>query len=257
MTLGGIILIAMSKILVPMATRGGRGEEVGALNYARIPYVRQLVERGLEPRFVSMLMTPEMIANAYRECSGLLCMGGGDIDARTYGHVNHPKNDRAEPHRDVVELALIRMAMVDRVPIFGICRGMQAIAVASGGTLHQHIPDIIEDEEHGIGEGNGYDALRDRARHVVYIDAGSRIAGIVGATEAQMNTGHHQAVATIGPAVRITGRSPGGIAEFLEGADPWHFCIGVQGHPEAQDDGVTKRLFDAFADVVRLQSCAR
>ncbi len=233
-----------------MATRGGKGEEIGALNYARIPYVRQLVERGLEPRFVSMLMTPVMIARAYDESAGILCMGGGDINARMYGHTNHVRNDRAEPERDVIEIALIRMAMADRKPVLGICRGMQAIAVASGGTLHQHIPDIVPDEEHGIGEGNGYDALRERAYHAVRLDADSRIARIMGTHEVRMNTGHHQAVASTGEVVRVSGRSPMGIAEFLEGVDDSYYCVGVQGHPEAQDDIVAHALFDSFANAV-------
>ncbi len=233
-----------------MATRGGRGEEMGALNYARVPYVRQLVERGLEPRFISMLMTPEMIVGAYDECEGLLFMGGGDVDARLYGHANHPRNDRAEPLRDIIEIALIRMAMADRKPLLGICRGMQAMAVASGGTLHQHIPDIV-DEEHGIGEGNGYDALLERIKHPVRIDSDSAVARIVGTSEVAMNTGHHQAVASLGKQLRVCGCSPGGIAEFLEHTDPSYFCIGVQGHPEAQDDIVTRRLFDSFARAVR------
>lgn len=244
----------MHKVLVPMATRGGRGEEVGALSYARIPYIRQLVDRGLEPYFISMLMTPAMIASAYEGCTGLLCMGGGDLDAQTYGQANHPRNDRAEPLRDMIEIALIRMAMADRKPILGICRGMQALAVASGGTLHQHLPDMVS-EEHGIGEGNGYDALIERAKHGVSIDAGSAVAGILQMTEVMMNTGHHQAVASTGRELRVSGRSPQGIAEFLEHRDAGYFCIGVQGHPEAQDDMVARRLFDSFSNAVKgLQS---
>ncbi len=247
----------MHKVLVPMATRGARGEEVGALTYARVPYIRQLVERGLEPHFLSMLMSPDMIARAYLECDGLLCMGGGDIDARTYGHPNHPANDRAEPLRDIVELALIRLAMKDRKPVLGICRGMQAMAVASGGTLYQHLPDIVR-EEHGIGEGNGYDALLDRAKHPVRLDRHSRVARLLEASEVMLNTGHHQAVASTGGELRVSGRSPEGVAEFLEHTDGGFFCIGVQGHPEAQDDDVARRLFDGFARAVRgLQSGIR
>ncbi len=240
----------MFKVLVPMASRGGSDESVGALNYARVPYVRQLVSRGLEPHFISMLMTQEMIARAYEQCDGLLCMGGGDIDARFYGASNHPNNDHVEPMRDVVELALIRLAIADRKPVLGICRGMQALAVATGGTLHQHLPDLVS-EEHGIGEGNGYEALVERAKHVVHIEPGSRVADIVQSTDVVMNTGHHQAVATTGFGLRVSGRTPEGVAEFVEHVEPGYFCLGVQGHPEAQDDGVSRRLFDAFAIAVR------
>jgi putative glutamine amidotransferase len=139
------------------------------------------------------------------------------------------------------------MAMADRKPILGICRGMQTLAVASGGTLYQHLPDIVE-EEHGIGEGNGYDALVERAKHPITLTPHSHVARIFRSLEVDMNTGHHQAVATPGNELRITGRSPQGVAEFLEHADPSYFCIGVQGHPEAQDDATAARLFDAFAD---------
>lgn len=240
----------MFKVLIPMATRGARGEEVGALTYARVPYIRQLVDRGLEPHFISMLMSPVMLAGAYESCDGLLCMGGGDLDARLYGHTNHPANDRAEPLRDVVEVALIRMALRDRKPILGICRGMQALAVASGGILHQHLPDIVS-EEHGIGEGNGYDALLERGKHIVHLEQGSRVARLLRSSEVMLNTGHHQAVASTGSFLRVTGRSPEGVAEFLEHTDTGYYCIGVQGHPEAQDDEVTRRLFDGFARAVK------
>lgn len=241
----------MERVLVPMATRTLGGDHVGVLHFARATYVEQLVSRNLEPVFVSALMSRAMLARAYVQSDGLLCMGGGDLDARWYGHANHARNDSSEPERDVLELALIRMAIADRKPFFGICRGMQALAVATGGTLHQHIPDIRGTQEHGIGEGNGYDALVRREKHLVCIAPWTTTRRIVGADEVAMNSGHHQAVASIGRELREAGAATDGIVEFIEHRDSSYFCVGVQGHPEAQGDRVAARLFDAFADAVR------
>ncbi|MCC6934404.1 MAG: gamma-glutamyl-gamma-aminobutyrate hydrolase family protein [Candidatus Yanofskybacteria bacterium] len=240
----------MPNVLIPMATRALGGDRVGTLHFARAPYVWQLVERGIEPVLVSSLLTSDMIARAYAASDGLLCMGGGDLDARWYGHENHALNDRAEPERDMLELALIRMAIADRKPFLGICRGMQALAVAMGGSLYQHIPDIPGTEEHGIGEGNGYDALLHRRKHVVRIAPYTRVRSILGADEVHMNSGHHQAVASLGAGLREAGATADGVLEFIEHRDPGYFCVGVQGHPEAQDDPVARRLFDAFSDAV-------
>jgi len=235
----------MRKVLVPMATRRERPDTVAPLNLVRETYLRQLSQRGIFPLLVPATTPLDMLAGAYRAADGVLLMGGGDLDARLYGAINHLENDRAEPERDLAEVAVARLALADGMPILGICRGCQVLAVASGGTLHQHLPDLGLTEEHGIGEGNGYDHLLVREGHAVVLERESMLGRLLG-VRIVMNTGHHQAVASVGSSLRVTGRTGDGVAEFLEHRDPRRFCVGVQGHPEVGGP-VADALFSAFA----------
>lgn len=236
----------MYKVLVPLATYHMPPGTQAPLHFARLTYINQLVRRGLYPLFVSVGMSPEMIAQAYADASGVLLMGGGDMDARTYGQANHAFNDHTELGRDILEVALARLAYDDRKPILGVCRGAQVMAVASGGSLHQHLPDLNVAEEHGIGEGNGYDHLSIGGGHPVVLRQGTRILDMLGADTVTINSGHHQAVAGVGPELVISGVTAGGIVEFIEHRDKTYFCLGVQGHPEVGGK-VARAIFDCFA----------
>lgn len=154
---------------------------------------------------------------------GVLLAGGDDIDPAHYGEAAHPRLGPIDPGRDAWELALA-CACIDRgIPILGLCRGHQVLAVASGGALWQDLPSqspssVIHDSEL-------------EAAHPVRIDADSRLATIIGATGTPVNSRHHQAAKTLGPGWIATAWAPDGVVEGIE--LPGHrFALGVQWHPE-------------------------
>jgi putative glutamine amidotransferase len=159
---------------------------------------------------------------------GLLLAGGADIDPAAYGEPAHPETVNTVPARDEIELALTRGAIARDMPVLGICRGMQLINVATGGTLLQHVPDVVDSDEHrrhsGTFAGNDHD---------VDLEADSLAARAAGETHHRTLSHHHQAVDRIGEGLIVTGRSSGdGLAEAFE--DPEHtYLLGVQWHPEA------------------------
>jgi putative glutamine amidotransferase len=155
----------------------------------------------------------------------LVLAGGPDIDPRRYGAPPHPRTkNRGE--RDGGEAALVAAALHADLPILGVCRGMQLLAVAYGGTLHQHVPDLIGHEKHRPGPGV-------YGSHGVRFEPGSRLAAIMG-EEDEVNSHHHQAVADPGALV-ATGWADDGVIEAVE--DPnRQFVVGVQWHPEEAGD---------------------
>jgi putative glutamine amidotransferase len=159
---------------------------------------------------------------------GLMLIGGPDVGAGRYGAEPHPLAEPEAPLRDAVEIALARAALARGVPVLGICRGMQLINVAAGGTLRQHLPDEVGHEDHrrvkGSFTGN---------EHPVALEPGSRARNTAGESPHVVVSHHHQAVARLGEGLRVTGRSEDdGVAEALEAeGPPW--ALGVQWHPEA------------------------
>jgi putative glutamine amidotransferase len=170
----------------------------------------------------------------------LLLVGGGDIEPSRYGQEQHPEIYGLEPDRDVFEIALLRNADRKRIPTLAICRGMQVMNVAFGGTLIQHLPDHPEYLEHGTPSG------RDLARHDVKLAPDSRIAEAAGAEVLSCSTHHHQGVDGVGDGLSATGWSEDGLIEALEREGGW--MIGVQWHPEdnAEDDPAQQAVFDAL-----------
>jgi putative glutamine amidotransferase len=152
----------------------------------------------------------------------LVLAGGADLDPGLYGE--QPSEDTVDvrPEQDAGELALLRAALERDLPVLAVCRGMQLLAVAYGGRLHQHLPDAPGHDEHGAWGGSW-------STHEVRLEPGSLAHRLVG-DSVGVNSGHHQGVADPG-GLTVTGRSPDGLAEALE--DPARaFVLGVQWHPE-------------------------
>ena len=171
---------------------------------------------------------------------GLIVTGGTDVTPRFYnGDEQTPEIEAAAPERDAAEIALIQHAAAAREkPVLGICRGMQVLNVALGGTMHAHIPDIRERDIHRNREGLW-------TLHDCFIEAGSPLAQILGAETVNTYSGHHQAVNQVADRLQVAATAPDGIIEALVyPGHPW--LVGVQWHPEksAAADPTQQRLFD-------------
>ena len=172
-----------------------------------------------------------------RALDGLVLAGGPDLDPALYGAEREPLT---EPHleRDRAEVALARRALELDLPILGVCRGMQLLAVAAGGHLHQHLPEVLGHEKHRPAPGV-------YGEHAARFTPGSRIAALMG-DDAGIHCYHHQGVADAGTLV-VTGRAEDGLPEAVEDQDH-RFVLGVQWHPEVIRD---RRLFGALVGAAR------
>jgi putative glutamine amidotransferase len=201
------------------------------------------------PVLIPLLGDEDMLGVIYRRLDGLLLAGGVDIDPAHYGQAQHPQLGEVDALRDRVELLLPRWALRDGRPIFGICRGIQVLNVAAGGTLWQDISTQVETTiDHAACQ---HGTPRSGIVHTVEVIAGSKLASIVGEGELPVNSLHHQAVKDIAPGFVVTACAPDGIIEGLE--LPGHrFCVGVQWHPEEMTDDVRmRRLFEELVAATR------
>jgi putative glutamine amidotransferase len=169
------------------------------------------------------------VAQVLARLDGLVLSGGGDIDPGRYGAVRHPSCGPASLDRDRAEVELCLGALAAGLPLLGICRGLQVLNVALGGTLHQHLPDTVGHDGHSP-EPAGY------GTHKVSVAAGTRLASILGTSETAVPTHHHQAVDRLGTGLIATAWADDGVIEAAEPAQAGPFVIGVQWHPEVGED---------------------
>jgi putative glutamine amidotransferase len=207
------------------ATWGVREREVAALLPA--DYVRSVAGAGGIPVVLPVQSdAPEVVDALVARLDGVVLAGGPDVDPSRYGAEAHPRTDAPREPRDRFELAVLDAAARRGIPVLAICRGLQALNVARGGTLHQHIPELI-DEDHG---GGGVFATRS-----VSVAPESRLAELLGAGTAPASCHHHQAVDTIGRGLVPVAWATDGTVEALEDPDQ-PFLVGVQWHPEVGED---------------------
>jgi putative glutamine amidotransferase len=159
---------------------------------------------------------------------GLMLAGGSDVGPDNYGQTAHPQTAGIVPARDETELALIRRAIERDMPVLGICRGMQVLNVARGGTLIQHLPDVV-----GHGEHRRHLGSFEGSEHDVELDAGTLAARAAGEEHHSTKSHHHQGLDALGDGLLVTGRSS--LDELPEAIEaPGHrYVLGVQWHPEA------------------------
>ncbi len=184
------------------------------------------------------------VAPYFRAIKGLLLAGGGDVDPGLFNEEPLPGLGEVTPDRDRFEIMLVKAAMHRKVPILGICRGIQVLNVACGGSVIQHIPAEIEDPLK-----HSQSAPRWHSTHQVTINKESRLAGIMKCSSARVNSFHHQAVRSVAPGFEVTARSSDGVIEAIEHRDS-PFVIGVQWHPECMvsRDRKSRLLFRAFVE---------
>ena len=186
----------------------------------------------------AVLLPPDdQDAGVLRILDGLVLSGGADLDPSLYGATLEPQTV-TRPDRDAAEMSLLGHALAMDLPILGVCRGLQLLAVAAGGKLDQHLPDTLGHEKHRPAPGV-------YGEHNARFVPGSRIAGLMG-DDVAVHCFHHQGVADPGT-LQVTGRAEDGVIEAVE--DPEHrFVLGVQWHPEVVRD---RRLFGALVEATR------
>ena len=174
---------------------------------------------------------------------GLIVSGGPDVGADRYGQEAHPESQEPRVERDSFELALVAQATRSEVPTLAICRGMQVLNVARGGSLLQHLPEVVGHKGHSPKPG-------EFARHGVDISPGSHLARVLGESTAEIASHHHQAIDRLGRHLVVSARSADGTIEAVE--DPrLPYFLGVQWHPEEGPDFALFRALVAAAAIDR------
>lgn len=205
-------------------------------------HVDLLASAGCTPVLLPLLPGVEHIID---QLDGLLLPGGPDVDPARYGATAHPRTRGVSSAMDAAELALIEGALGAGVPLLAVCRGMQLLNVNCGGTLHQHVPEIIGHDGHHP-ETEAFTLGKQR----VDLKPGSRIAGIFSGGAPEVPCHHHQAVDRIGDGLVATAWAQDGIIETVEAVDH-PFAVGVQWETDQAGD---ERLYLAFAEAVRRSS---
>lgn len=215
-----------------------------------VKYLNAIEQAGGIP-LVMPPLGPDAISPMLDRLSGICLSGGPDLSAEMYGARPHPQHGPTEPELDRFELAVAREADSRGLPILAVCRGCQALNVARGGSLHQHLPeDVGGPLEHRQTEYDG-------TSHAVEIAPGSRLAELMGTTHAEVNSFHHQAVDRLGHGLRAVAWAEDGVIEGIEAPDQ-PFAVGVQWHAEsivARPEQA--RLFASFVDAGRRHGAGR
>ena len=177
----------------------------------------------------------DAVARVLNSVDGVILTGGKDVDAALYSQQPHPENDAPRPDRDAWEIALVRAAIERDLPVFGICRGMQILNVALGGTLIQHLPDVIGSNRYSYGDATFAD-------NPVITVPGTRVAGILGEA-LTVKSYHHQALDRVAEGLTISAYGDDGIVQAVD-IDGMTFGLAVQWHPEESPNDL--RLFEAL-----------
>jgi putative glutamine amidotransferase len=211
-------------------------------------YTRAADMAGGVPIAIPLNLSEESLRDLFSRLDGLLLAGGVDVHPNEYGEEVAPFCGDIDISRDATELTMTRWALAKKMPILGICRGIQLLNIAAGGSLYQDIPAQLPGslpQQHV--SGNPYNFLA----HSVEIDANSRLARALGATQLQVNSLHHQSLKQIAPGFQTIARAPDGIIEGIESTNG-NFALGVQFHPEwlVDDDARMVNIFRALVEAI-------
>jgi putative glutamine amidotransferase len=210
-------------------------------------YILTLTAAGAIPWLIP-LVDEATLRGIYEGLDAVFLPGGADIDPATYGADPHPLCDRTDRDRDRVEVSLARWALEEEKPVLGVCRGMQLINVAAGGSLYQDIAEELPNAlKHDYFPFSGQSFTRDYLAHEVRVADGTRLAHLMGAGPLRVNSMHHQGVKSLGHGLLPTAVAPDGLIEAIEG-DRDGYLVAVQWHPEAltDNDPRTRAMFSDF-----------
>jgi len=204
------------------------------------------------PWMIPLLDDDEVtLREIYERLDGILIPGGVDLDPATFGEARHPKLGAVDPARDRVEMQLVRWAVADKKPVLGLCRGIQVMNVAMGGTLYQDLADQVPAGiKHDYYPTAGFE--RDHLAHEVSLVRGSRLRDMMERPSFMVNSMHHQGIKTLAAELIPSATAPDGLVEAVERAAD-HFYVGVQWHPEVFEmtDPHTRHLFHEFIGASR------
>lgn len=214
----------------------------------RQTYVDAIVRAGGAPVLIPPASDEAALRAVFEHLDGLLLAGGGDVAPSHYGETPHAKLGPVAPLRDDAELAMARWAVAEGKPLFGVCRGIQVLNVALGGTLYQDIPSQIDG---ALAHDRSYER-KDWSflAHEIRLAPDSRLCRWLGVERLMVNSLHHQAVRKVAPGLRAVAWSADGVIEAVEGVDE-RFIVGVQCHPEALQDSADPRWRRVFAAFVQ------
>ncbi|HME80701.1 MAG TPA: gamma-glutamyl-gamma-aminobutyrate hydrolase family protein [Candidatus Eremiobacteraceae bacterium] len=216
---------------------------------ARAKYRFAIEQAGGQPELVAPPHFIASVPDLIERFDGVLLPGGADVAPALYGSREHPSVQPAPEGTDEFQLEVARAAKRAGIPLFGICRGMQVMNVAFGGTLYEDIDDqYAAPNSLRLRHSQTPDHARDETTHVVEIVAGSALAELVGTTTMATNSLHHQAVRRVPAGLRAVAATRDGIVEAVEATDARAMCIGVQWHPEelVRRDEPSRALFRGF-----------
>lgn len=209
-------------------------------------YVDAIAAAGGAPICIPVGLERSALRAIYSTLDGLLLPGGDDVAPYRYGQEPHPLLGNVDHNRDELEITMAQWALEDSLPILGICRGIQVLAVAAGGTLYQDVPSqLMNGLPHDVRDHG-----RDHRCHEIDVEPGSKLAEVVGAGRVAVNSFHHQAVLDVPPGFIVSARTDDGIIEAIE-APGYPFVLGVQCHPEAMWCTSAREfagLFNAFVE---------
>jgi putative glutamine amidotransferase len=216
-------------------------------------YYHAVTSVGAVPWMIPLLQDdPATLRAIYDHLDGVLLAGGVDMDPSTYGAERTPLCGVIDTARDTVELQLAQWAIEDGKPLFGICRGLQVINVAMGGSLYQDIcAEYPEAIKHDYFPTTGF--ARDHLAHEVTLEAGSRLQKVFDGPRILVNSMHHQGISRLGAELRPVAVAPDGLIEAIESPNG-HYLVAVQWHPEvfeAHDPHVYHLLRDFIKAAVK------
>lgn len=222
----------------------------GSMNDAenQVFLVRSYMKSLLNAGGIPVLLSPDMDESAMSACiqqlDGVLLAGGGDVEPCHFGEVPIPALGETTPVRDQFELHLLPMAIQLHMPVLGICRGIQVMNVALGGTLYQDLSTQYR-PAHSPLLSHQQAAPYETASHSVHISPSSLLYQFTHQEQLQVNSMHHQAVKQLSPALEVAALSEDGVVEALEHKE-LPFFLGVQWHPERLPDSSSQKLFSGF-----------
>ena len=231
--------------LIGLTINDGKNEAGNPYVNVSTHYINAILQAGGTPVLIPNQLPQAMWVDLFDRLDGILFTGGGDIAIQIFDGIDHPRVGGVDPERDSLELPLVRHAAEAGKPFLGICRGLQVINVALGGTLYTHIAD-----QHPGAQRHDYypDIPRNHLAHPVRVEEGNRLAEIFGQPLLEVNSLHHQGIQKLAPVLKAVGYAPDGLIEAVE--LPEHrFGFAVQWHPEwLTDQEPMRRLFKSFVD---------
>lgn len=228
----------------PLVGISGSIDDQEYKQYVPRVYLRSALKAGIIPTILSLDMNEEQISSCFERLDGLLLTGGNDLDPLLFGESPVQAINQVDPLRDRFEMMLVKEAYRRSMPVFAICRGLQTLNVALGGTLYQDLPTQYTASDGGRAILHTQTAPPQEACHRVHFTANSPLIGLYGRDKIKVNSLHHQAIKTTAERLTVCASAEDGVIEAVYDAS-MPFVWGVQWHPERMADG--SPLFKAFA----------